>query len=95
MGLEKTVAKKQPTRDRRISRKSRNKLLLIAFVLLGLDMLLAVVFMLLAPTDPRLNDVFASRRQLRTVYVQGVVAVLDAAVSIGVVVHVISRRSLS
>jgi len=76
------------THDRRI-KKDRNRQLAIALVLLVTDALISLVFTLLAPTDPRLNEVFASRRQLRTVYMQGVVAIVDALISVAVVVHVV------
>ena len=74
----------------RISRKSRNRLLGIAFGCLLLDALISFIFCLLAPNDPRLDNVFASRQQLRTVSIQGIVAVLDALISAGVVVHVVA-----
>ena len=88
MGLVKEK-KTKPRRDRQISRKHRNQLLGAAFILLLLDALLAIVFCLLAPADPRLDAVAASRRQLRTVYLQGFVALLDATISLALVVHVV------
>ena len=89
MGLEKTERKTRVARERRISRKARNRLLGIAFGLLIADAILASVFALLSPADPRLAEVFASRRQTRTIYMQGVVAVVDAVVSLAVCIHVI------
>jgi hypothetical protein len=89
MGLAKTVRKEKVAHERRISRKSRNRWLAISFGLLVLDATISVIFVLLAPTDPRLTNVVASRRQLRTVYIQGIVALADAVVSALVVVHVV------
>lgn len=87
LGLGRAQPKAAP--ERRISRKQRNFLLGAAFVLLALDALLAVTFCLLAPADPRLDSVHTSRRQLRTVYLQGFVALLDAVISLALVVHVV------
>jgi hypothetical protein len=75
--------------EQRISRKSRNRLLGVALAVLVADALLAIVFTLIAPTDPRLADVFASRRQSRIIYMQGIVSIIDAVVSVVVVVHVV------
>ena len=88
-GLEKSEARKAERRDRRISRKSRSRWLAIAFALLVADAVIAVIFCLLAPTDPRLNGVVTSRRQIRTVYIQGVVSLFDAIVSLLLIVHVV------
>ena len=89
-GLEVNGQGEQVRKERRISRKGRNKLLGIAFGCLILDAVCAAAFCLMAPADPRLRDVYASRRQMRTVEVQGVVALIDAIVSVGIVVHVIA-----
>ena len=89
MGLEGHAKKAKVHREVRISRKDRNRLLGIAVVLLLLDAVIATVFCLLAPTDPRLATAHVSRRQLRTVYMQGFVALLDALVSIGILIHVV------
>ncbi len=78
-----------PTPKREITRESRNRLLALAVVLLGLDALLAIVFALLAPADPRLTAADVSRKQLRTVYMQGAVAIIDVVVSSAIFVHVV------
>ena len=93
MGLAKNV-RKAPGDDaakdlRRISRKSRNRWLAIAFSLFVMDAVIAAIFSLMAPTDPRLAAVFTSRRQSRTVFIQGFVALVDAIVSLLVVLHVV------
>ena len=69
--------------------KSRNKQLAVAFVFLVANAVVAIVFTLITPADPRLDVIYVSRKQLRTVYLQGFVALLDAGLSIGLVVHVI------
>ena len=81
--------KQAEANERRISRKARNRLLGIAFVLLIADALFASAFALLSPADARLADVFASRRQARTVIMQAVVAAVDAVVSVSLCIHVV------
>jgi len=90
MGLEAQEAKAKEKHERRISRANRNRLLGIAFGCLLFDALLSFAFCLMAPADPRLRNVYASRRQMRTVTIQGFVSLLDAIVSAGVVVHVVA-----
>ena len=89
MGLETKVKDGRPAEERRISRAARNRLLAIASVMLVADAVLSIAFALLSPADPRLTEVFASRRQQRTIVIQGVVAAIDALVSFGVCIHVV------
>jgi len=90
MGLQEKDVKEKAKHERLISRKGRNRLLGTAFGCLMLDTLLSFIFCLMAPADPRLRNVYASRRQLRTVTIQGVIALFDAIISAGVVVHVVA-----
>ena len=50
-------------RERRISAKQRNKLLVIAFLLLLLDCAIALAFALMSPTDTRTSGEYVSRKQ--------------------------------
>lgn len=81
-----TVEQKQ---RRLLSAKRRNYLLVIAFLLLLADMLVALAFALMSPADERTSADYVSRKQLRTVYLQGFVALIDGLISAGVVVMVV------
>ena len=80
----------------RLTRQERNRALAVAFGTLVLDAIFAITFCMLAPTDPRLASNTLSRRQKRTVYLQkrtvylqNFVALVDAIVSTGLIVHVV------
>lgn len=76
--------------ERHLSAKRRNYLLVVAFLLLLADMCVAMAFALMSPTDERTSGDYVSRKQLRTVYLQGFVALIDGIISVGVIVHVVA-----
>jgi succinate dehydrogenase hydrophobic anchor subunit len=88
---ERRAAEPPEEQDRRALSQDRNRVLGAAFTMLIVDAILAVIFCLLAPSDSRLSSsVNLTDRQLHTVYVQNFVALLDAILSVYVVVHVVS-----
>ena len=56
--------------------RKRNAFLAAAFFLIVADAVVAIVFTLTTPLDPRLDLAYFSRKQLRTVYLQASLAVL-------------------
>ncbi len=82
-------ARRPPPPAPALDPRSRNKQLIAAYVLMVLDALIAVIFVASLPSDPRLDADFVSRKQTRTIYLQGFVALIDAVLSCYVVVHVL------
>ena len=84
-------------KNRLLSAKRRNYLLVIAFLMLLGDCIISLTFALMSPSDERTRADYVSRKQLRTVYLQGFVALIDGLISTGVVimvVHGVMRASL-
>ena len=82
-------ARRPPPPAPALDPRSRNKQLIAAYVLMVLDALIAVIFVASLPSDPRLDADYVSRKQTRTIYLQGFVALIDAVLSCYVVVHVL------
>ena len=76
-------------KNRLLSAKRRNYLLVIAFLMLLGDCIISLTFALMSPSDERTQADYVSRKQLRTVYLQGFVALIDGLISTGVVVMVV------
>ena len=76
-------------KDRLLSAKRRNYLLVIAFLMLLADCIISLAFALMSPSDERTRADYVSRKQLRTVYLQGFVALIDGLISTGIVVMVV------
>ena len=75
--------------QRSMAPKARNKLLGVAFVVFVADAVIAVAFALMTPSDERLVAEYISRTQMRAIYLQGFVALIDALISAAIVLHVI------
>ena len=75
--------------QRSMAPKARNKLLGVAFVVFVADAVIAVAFALMTPSDERLVAEYISRTQMRAIYLQGFVALIDARSSAAIVLHVI------
>ena len=58
-------------KNRLLSAKRRNYLLVIAFLMLLGDCIISLTFALMSPSDERTRADYVSRKQLRTVYLQG------------------------
>ena len=76
-------------KNRLLSAKRRNYLLVIAFLMLLGDCIISLTFALMSPSAERTQADYVSRKQLRTVYLQGFVALIDGLISTGVVVMVV------
>ena len=75
--------------QRSMAPKARNKLLGVAFVVFVAGAVIAVAFALMTPSDERLVAEYISRTQMRAIYLQGFVALIDALISAAIVLHVI------
>ena len=76
-------------KNRLLSAKRRNYLLVVAFLMLLGDCVISLTFALMSPSDERTRADYVSRKQLRTVYLQGFVALIDGLISTGVVIMVV------